>query len=326
MACGSCETAFRFYDSIQQTAVEWLWYPYIPLGKVTVIQGDPGDGKTMLALNIAALLSVGHAMPISDRKPLLGNSIYQSSEDNVADTIKPRLLGAGADCSKIAFIEKTDVDISSDIELLEDNIRATEAKLLVLDPLQAYIGRDFDLYRAGDMRRLMRGIATVAAKTGCAIVAIGHMNKASGAKNLYRGLGSIDITASARSVLLVGRAEENREIRMITQIKNSLALEGAPIAFEIGESSCVRFLENYASPSDCGENGELSVEDGKRELAADIIINMLSSEPKRCTDIFSACELAGIKSRTVETAKKDLGVRSVRKPDGWYWELGGVEK
>jgi len=312
----------RYYDSVEQTKVEWLWKPYIPLGKVTVIQGDPGEGKTTLALNIAARLSVGSAMPFCKKPPQTGNVIYQSSEDNAADTIKPRLIGAGADCSKIAFIEKTDVDLSTDIGLLEDKIKTESVRLLVLDPLISYIGRDADLCRAGDMRRLMGGLAAVAARTKCGIVAIGHMNKATGSKNLYRGLGSIDITASARSVLLVSRSENDREKRIVSQIKNSLAPEGLPLAFEIGENSAVNFLGVYENDiSDDSNNTDLVSEDGKREMAADIIINMLSDGIKRCSEIYNACEKAGIKTRTVETAKKDLGVISVRKSDGWFWKL-----
>jgi RecA/RadA recombinase len=286
------------------------------------MQGDPGDGKTTLALTATALLSTGRSMPESEGDAVLGCSIYQSSEDNVADTIKPRLIGAGADCSKIAFIDKVHPDISIDCQMLENAITETKARLLVLDPLQAYIGRDADLCRAGDMRYLMGGLASVAERSGCAVLIIGHMNKTEGAKSLYRGLGSIDITASARSVLLVSRSDSDPEVRVMTQIKNSLAPLGRSIAFVIGENAAVCFLGEY--DGDDLENVRI-LEDRKRGAATDLLVSLLSDGARPCAECYEVCAKAGIKSRTVESVKKDIRIRSFRKHNGWYWELGGAD-
>jgi len=306
----------RYYSTIKSKKIEWLWYPYIPFGKITVIQGDPGDGKTTCILKIAALLSKGLAMPQSATKMNPANILYQSAEDSVYDTIKPRLIRAGADCSKIAFIDVFSSDLFLNSPHLESAIKKTGARLLVLDPLQAYLGADNDLNRANDMRPLMRNLSDVAERSGCAIVIIGHMNKSSGAKNLYRGLGSIDITASARSVLLVARLQDEAETRVMVHIKSSLAPEGAIIAFEIEDTGGVKWLDKKVTKEEL-LYGEIT----KQEAASEIISQMLKTGPKPCAEIYSACLLENIQSRTVNIAKKTLGVRSVKKGNNWHWTL-----
>lgn len=133
------------------------------------------------------------------------NVIYQTAEDGLADTIKPRLENAGADCSRVLVIDEGQHELTLCDERLEQAIRKTAAKLIVLDPLQAYLGSDVDMHRANEVRPVLKRIASIAEQTQCAVILIGHMNKAQGIKSSYRGLGSIDFRASARSVLLIGR-------------------------------------------------------------------------------------------------------------------------
>lgn len=312
-------TLTRRFNTYPRTEVQWIWKPYIPRGKISVIQGDPGEGKTTLALALSAFLSTGQPLPETKEDSICGEILYQSAEDAVSDTLEPRLAAMGADCSKISAISVPFNDIEKDCELLGNAIREVGAVLFVLDPLQAFIGKGNDMTRAADMRRLMSGLAVVAAETGCAIVAIGHMNKAERSKTLYRGLGSIDIAASARSVLHVGRCAENRETRVMSHIKSSLAKEGAALAFTIGDNSAVQFIGQY----DCETTeSDTPTDDSKRETAKDIILKMLSDGSKPCAKIYMACKAVGILSeRTVDAAKKELGVKSVRKPYGWEWTL-----
>ncbi len=311
-----------YLDTVQPTSVQFLAYPYLPLGKISLLIGDPGIGKSTIAMNIAAALSTG--MPLFDadksREPIQGKSIYLSAEDNVADTLKPRLLAAGADCTQIAVITNIGSDISEDGYLLEDALEKTQARLVVLDPLQGFIGRDADMCRAADMRRLMGGLAVMAEKHRCAVLAIGHMNKATGAKSLYRGLGSIDIAASARSVILIERSENNPKIRVLSHIKSSLAPEGSALAFRIEANSAINFMGEYDGDTSGGDYEGL--DDGKRELATNVILGLLSGGPISSLSVQQACAEAGISERTVKRAKKDLGIRSVRRPDGWYWAMG----
>ena len=179
-----------------------------------------------MMMQLAALITNGKAMPDGSGDKIPGNVIYQAAEDGIEDTIKPRLEAAGADCSRIAFLEQSDEEpiLLNDARLAQA-IEGIKAKLLVVDPLQAYLGIDSKIQRSSSARSVLENLAKVAERTGCAVVLIGHMNKSNRAKGIYRGLGSIDIAAVARSVLLVGRDRSIPYYRVMLQIKNNLAPE-----------------------------------------------------------------------------------------------------
>ena len=222
-------------SEVQSQEIEWLWYPFIPYGKLTIIQGDPGDGKTTMVLNLAAKLSKGEALDENMKVTEPVNVIYQTAEDGLADTVKPRLELAGADCERIIVIDESDKSLSMVDERLEEAIVRTGARLLILDPIQAYLGGGMDMNRANEARDMTKKLAALAEKYQCAIVLVGHMNKAAGNKAAYRGMGSIDFFAVARSVMLVGRIEGQSNLRAMIQIKNNLAVFGHPKAFELAE-------------------------------------------------------------------------------------------
>lgn len=311
----------RFYSTVTVKQIDWLWQPYIPYGKVTVIQGDPGDGKTTLILSIAAMLSTGQAMPESLQAPACSNVIYQSAEDGAEDTIKPRLIAAGADCEKVAFIDETNEFLTLDSPRIEQAIRDADAKLLVIDPLQAYLGDGSEMNRAEGVRPLMRSLTNVAERTGCAIVIIGHMNKGSGTKGIYRGLGSIDISASARSVLLVARLRDNPEVRVLAQIKNSLAREGPALAFEIRHGTGIHWLGEYEISAAELLTGKTPDNSGKSTLAASILLSVLGEGPMTSCEIYEKMQAQDISKRTADAAKKKLAVHSKKIGDTWYWSL-----
>ena len=220
-------------EDVEATKVKWLWYPYIPYGKITIIQGDPGEGKTTLVLNLAAKLTRGEKtrgekLPESVKAAEPINVLYQSAEDGLADTIKPRLIAANADTSRVMVIDETDIELSMTDHHLEAAIQQTGAKLVILDPLQAYLGAKVDMHRANEVRPVFKHLAAVAEKYECAIVLIAHLNKTAGMKAAYRMLGSVDITAAARSILIVGRVKNNPTVRVMVHSKSSLAPEGEP--------------------------------------------------------------------------------------------------
>lgn len=223
----------EYYSNVKSSSVEWIWYPYIPCGKITVLQGDPGEGKSTLILHIAAILTKGANLPDGNKikKPM--TVIYQCSEDSKADTIKPRLENAGADCRRVAFIKDDNGDLTLDDERIELAVKTTGAKLLILDPIQAFIGKNGNMQSAVRMRETMTKLANIAEEYACAIVLVGHMTKSNSGKSIYRGLGSIDIAAAARSVLLVARDKDEPSKRYMLPIKSSLAPEGEPIAFAL---------------------------------------------------------------------------------------------
>jgi len=225
------------------TSVRWLWYPFIPFGKITIIQGNPGEGKTTLALRLAALCSTGQALPGVDKQPPI-NILYQTAEDGLGDTIKPRLMEAQADLSRVFCIDETDRSLSLLDVRIEQAIRDTHARLMILDPLQAYLGQRVDMNRANEIRDVLKRLSLIADQSGCAVVLIGHLNKALGANSAYRGLGSIDFRAAARSVLLVGRMKKEPNVRVIVHDKSSLAPEGKSRAFSLSEDG-FHWLEGY---------------------------------------------------------------------------------
>lgn len=307
-----------YMDTIRATETKWLWYPYIPFGKITVIQGDPGEGKTTLILNIAARLTQG-ILPQSQEKCEPMNVIYQTAEDGLSDTVKPRLLSAGADCSRIIVINEIERSITMSDDRLEAAIAHTGAKLVILDPLQAYLGADVDMHRANEIRPIMAHLAALGEKYGCAVVLIGHMNKTMGMKSTYRGLGSIDITAAARSVLIVARDKENPNIRVVAHTKSSLAPEGKTVAFELDPDSGFHFKGEY----DC-DIDELLLGVGtktKKDCSAEFLRELLADGKKPQKEIQIKAKALGISARTLNNAKKQLGIRSVKNGGQWYWTL-----
>ena len=311
-------------SEIQSKEVAWLWYPFIPYGKLTIIQGDPGDGKTTLVLNIAAKLSKGEGLD-SDMKltePLA--VIYQSAEDGLADTVKPRLEAAGADCENISIIDESIKSLSMIDERLEEAIIKTKAKLLILDPIQAYLGGNMDMNRANEARDMIKKLAALAEKYQCAIVLVGHMNKAAGNKAAYRGMGSIDFFAVARSVLLVGRVEGEENIRAVVQIKNNLAGFGHPKAFQLSEDGFL-WLGDYEITAD-EVLGGISPKANKLEQAKRLLRKLAETNNAiQSNEIFNLAEEQNISRRTLENAKKELGVRAKRINNSWYWEVNKVK-
>ena len=307
-------------SEIEAEEVSWLWYPFIPYGKLTIIQGDPGDGKTTMVLNLAAKLTKGETLDegMDCSEPV--NVIYQTAEDGLADTVKPRLESAGADCTRVMVIDESDKSLSMVDERIEEALKTTKAKLLILDPIQAYLGGGMDMNRANEARDMTKRLGALAEKYKCAIVLIGHMNKAGGTKAAYRGIGSIDFYAVARSVLLVGRIEGEPNLRAMVQIKNNLAAFGHSKAFELSESG-FRWIGDYEITADEVLGGiapKVNKQDRATALLKELAENhrMLPSK-----EIFEIAEEENISKRTMENAKQERGLKAKKIKDVWYWVL-----
>lgn len=301
--------------------VQWLWKPYIPFGKLTIIQGDPGEGKTTLALRLAAACSTGVPLPgMSVLEPF--SVIYQSAEDGMGDTIKPRLMDARADLDRVLSIVEDRKPLSLLDERIEKAILENGARLMILDPIQGYLGSHVDINRANEIRTVLKNVSAIAERTGCAIVLIGHLNKASGANSAYRGLGSIDFRAAARSVLLIGRLKNDPTVRVIVHDKSSLAPEGESLAFALGDEDGFRWLDGYNSISSeellCGFHAET-----KTAAAEELIRDMLSGGKEvMAEEIFRCAQHKQISRRTVNEAKKNIsGIVTRKVGKGWAWVL-----
>lgn len=313
---------FFFLSSITPTDTSWLWYPYIPRGKVTLILGDPGEGKSTFALNLAAAVSRGLRFPDLQTESKCGvGVIYQNAEDGYADTIVPRLMRAEANLGNILAIDEMQESAEIRSFMLHEMIATYHPSLVVLDPLQAYLGEGVDMHRANEIRPIMSYLAHIAEQSGAAIVLIGHLNKKGDMKSVYRALGSIDLTAAARSVLFIGRDAKEPDHRVIMQVKNSLAPEGAPVSFRVDESGKFIYEGEYEiSIEQLMGGGERRIT--QRDRASELLRGWLTQfGAMKAVDLFHMADSEGIQKRTLQRARYTLGVQVFRNGDFWYWKL-----
>ena len=319
------------YSDVTAVPVNWLWQPYIAIGKITLLQGDPGCGKSTMMMNLIAELSKGGSTPDGRAFGTPQRIIYQCSEDGAKDTIKPRLIAAGADCRNIAFIdEEVYSGLTLDDERIREAITEWRPRLVVIDPIQSYIGNDSDLQIAGKARKLMRRIGMWASTYSCAVVLIGHFSKKESAKDLYRGLGSIDVVAAARSVLQVEKSQEDEDVRIVKQVKNSLDSKGADLTFEIRPSTGFQWLGVASEPSSVsitgGEPVFESLPKNKHELAAMLIKKALENGAVESMEIRRIMAEYRIGDKTMNEVKTELGIKPYRKMRTWYWVLPGEKQ
>ena len=294
-------------SDVELTPVEWLWKPYLPFGKLSVLQGNPGEGKTYFAMHLAAACTNGKLLPNMERMEPF-NVIYQTAEDGLGDTVKPRLIEAGADLNRVLVIDDSDVQLTLSDERIEKAIIENNARLVIIDPIQAYLGSDVDMNRANEVRPIFMRLGQVAQRTGCAILLIGHLNKAAGMQSLQRGLGSIDIAAAVRSVMFIGKLKHDPTMRILTHEKSSLAPPGASLAFSLGDEGGFRWVGEYDITADEMLSGIEPQRETKTQQAKDLICTLLAGGKQVLSeDIDKAALERGIPGRTVRDAKRELG-------------------
>ena len=311
-------------SDIEPKEVKWLWYPYIR--KVTLLQGDPGDGKSKFMLSLAALLSKGEHLPFADeeeREPI--TIIYQTTEDDADDTVVPRFNSAGGNGDNLIFIKEDMKSLSFGDNRIREAIEKYNAKLLILDPMSSYIGESCSMNNANETRAEFNHLIAVAKDTGCAIVIIAHMNKMRDTNPLYRTNGSIDIAGAARSILAITRTA-NKEApaeRYLVQVKSNLAPTGSAILFEVAESGVnfVSELEMTAEEAFSSLAPKMGRPSKKELKAKEFILEMLKDGEMLANDCEAKLEEAGFKKSTIKKAKKKAGVVSHKKGFLWYWSL-----
>ena len=294
-------------SDVELTPVEWLWKPYLPFGKLSVLQGNPGEGKTYFAMHLAAACTNGKLLPNMERMEPF-NVIYQTAEDGLGDTVKPRLIEAGADLDRVLVIDDSEMQLTLSDERIEKAIIENNARLVIIDPIQAYLGADVDMNRANEVRPIFMRLGQVAQRTGCAILLIGHLNKAAGMQSLQRGLGSIDIAAAVRSVMFIGKLKHDPTMRILTHEKSSLAPPGASLAFSLGDEGGFRWVGEYDITADEMLSGIEPQRETKTQQAKDLICALLAGGKQVLSeDIDKAALERGIPGRTVRDAKRELG-------------------
>ena len=313
-------------DEIDPVSVRWLWKNYFPFGKLSLLTGDPGEGKSTFMLTIAAALTRGALLPFAEPEEQMDpiTVIYQTTEDDPEDTIIPRFIKAGGDRTKLFFIREDKKRLTFSDERIREAILRTGAKLLILDPVSAYIG-NVNMNAANEVRPQFSCLAQVAKDTGCAIVAISHMNKAEGLKALYRVTGSVDISGSVRSVMMLLRDPEEQDKRYFVQAKSNLSPLGAGIAFRISERG-ITFEEEIESTAEKLMKEFCTTTIGrpadKTREAADFIQEMLSdNRPHPAAECEERLKDAGFKQGTIKKAKKSVNARSIKIGDLWTWYL-----
>lgn len=313
------------YGELHPKEIKWLWEPFIPAGKVILLQGDPGEGKSYFMLAIAAILTIGKPLPLSNDRHEPMNVIYQTMEDDLEDTVLPRFIKCGGDRNRIFYINEKKAPLTFTDIRIKEAIVQTEAKLLVLDTLSSYIG-NCQVNAANEVRPRFNSLIETARETDCAIVIIHHLNKTMNTKAVYRTPGSIDLVGAVRGSLLIGRSKENDNEHILVQQKSNFAKLGTAISFTIDEDG-VHFISRLQKTAD-----ELLVSyippvisgrpNVKLEQAMEIISEILSDgNEHEATECEKILRQESISMTTAKKAKSILGVVSVKRKSGWKWIL-----
>lgn len=278
--------------------VSRLWYPYIPFGKVTPLQGDPGDGKSKLMLSLAALISKGAPLPFADEEehtePM--TVIYQTTEDYAEDNVVPRFNAAGGDGDRLIFIKEDEKSLTFGDDRIREAVEKYNAKLLILDPMSSYIDDTCSMNNANETR-----------------AEFNHL-----------------IASAVRSILAVIRTanKQNPAERYLVQVKSNLAPIGSAILFEIADKG-VNFLDELemsVEDSFSASAPRMGRPNDREEAATDFIRSLLSGGRRLASDCEAKLEAAGFKKSTYKKSKKKAGVRSMKDGFLWYWTLPEVEK
>lgn len=310
-------------------AVTWLWPGRLPLGKLSMVVGDPGLGKSFLTLDIASRISRGGAFPDGVPAPL-GNVILLTAEDGVADTIRGRVDALDGDPSRIHVLagvgdpeKPKSFNLADDVAHLEDAILRTRACLVVVDPLSAYLG-GVDSHRDADVRGILAPLASMAERNRVAVVCVVHMNKSQQRQALYRAQGSLAFVAAARAVFGVCEDQGESGRRLLVPMKMNLAPKPPGLAFRI-DSGRLAWVDGVVDvDADMAMAGaEKSEEQSDLENAKDFLRQLLGDGPAAAADIKAEANAALIAWRTVERAKGKLGVEAIhpKVPGPWFWTL-----
>ena len=310
---------------VEEKEVEWLWKPYLPKGKLCVVHGDPGCGKTTLLVKLCALLTKGSPLPFDEKEELLQpmNVIYQTAEDGYDDTIKPRFKQENGDESRFYFINDKIKILTLSDKRIEESIKRVNAGIMILDPVQAYMGSGINSNNINEVRPVLKKLLDVAERTGCTIVLVGHNNKNEGTTLASRLNGSIDFLAAVRSSIAIRINPEDAEKRDVIQTKSSLAPKGyifnfllkRDTGFEWGELDNRTYDDLFQAPKD-------DTYRKKKEIAMAAIKALLSDGQKESALLKSlVTENFQIGDRIYEEAKKELNVQCYKKGKTWYSEL-----
>lgn len=312
-------------SDFESEKVEWLWPYYLGAGILTVMDGDPGVGKSFLAMQIAAQFSVGGSLP-GISKVQRRRVLYLTREDDPAFTIRPRIDAMGGDASRIDVQAKFDPFDQNGMKRLWRWVKKHPPRLIVIDPLYSFVGADADIYRPNEIRQVLAELQEVANDNGAAILAIRHLRKMKSDKAIYQGAGAIDVIGVARCGLLVAEDPDDPGRKIIAHSKHNLSKRMESIAYRLvdqGEDEMPRF--EWAGTSTLSADELTGASSGSstqpRSEAADFLKELLKDGPVGSKMVEEQAEERGISRRTLNRAKSDLGVVSKQRNREWFLSM-----
>jgi hypothetical protein len=327
---------FCLASNLAPRCVEWLWPGRLALGKLAILEGDPGLSKSFLALDLCARLSSGRPWPDDTAAPAPAACVFLNGEDGAEDTLGPRLRALGADLGRIFILDRQEDDgtppfsLPAQVAALEALVARTQARLVVIDPIMAFFGPGVNPASDQSIRRALAPLATLARRCDCVILLIRHLNKVGRGRALYRGLGSIGLVGACRSAWLVAEEPGGSARRVLAQVKNNLAPPQPSLAFEIEQGPNGSAMLHWLGPVAASADVLLAQERLTRELApcetaSAFLSEVLADGPVAAREIWRRAEQEGISLRTLRRARQTLEVSSVRmRVDGRfgnYWSL-----
>jgi len=311
---------FCMADVVRES-VDWLWHPNIPFGKLTSIEGDPGVGKSTITTAIAAAISKGEPLPGVDTRRKPENVLMLTAEDGLGDTLRPRLDAIGADPNRIFGAETAWTLDDSGIAALQVMIDQYRPKLVIIDPIVAFMGGKMDMNKANQVRPMMAKLSETAHRNALAIVIVRHLTKDEKSRAIYRGQGSVDITAACRSVLMVGSDPTDENRRFIAHAKSNLAKRGPSWGYTITDG-CFRWTGVVdLSAEDMNRSVDNNVLPGARDEAINFLEELLKDGPVTAREGINQAKEQDIAKRTLDRAKTMRGVKSVKHDGQWLWVL-----
>ena len=322
---------------VQPQIVTWLWPGWLPAGKISLLIGDPGLGKTMMGIDIAARLTRGRAFPGASTQSAPGTVVFLTAEDGLADTIRPRMDAAGADPSRVFAMQSVRVEgdasgrlfsLAADVDVLEEVVREHNASLVILDPLDSYLPR-VDTHRNADVRVVLSPFAAMLERTGATGLCVHHLNKdASTVNALYRAGGSLAFVAAARAVLGVAPDPDDKERSLLLPVKMNLGPKPPGLGYRIdGAEGRIEWDANPVTvDASTALSGPRRADSDNVSAAKEFLLEMLAGgRPVPQLDIDEEAERRDISRKSLSTAKKALRVQSKREGFGrgalWFWQL-----
>lgn len=330
-------------EEIEIEKVRWLWDPYIPLGKLTVLAGDPGMGKSTIALDIAARISQGTSLPAGDRS-ITGTCLIASGEDDPENVTIPRLIAAKANLEKIILLDELKIDgdehfltFPRDFDGLKQFIRDHGARLLIIDPLNNYLEKGTDVYKDQDIRSVLKPFNSIARETDCSILIVAHLNKKEEGNTLYRIGGSIGLVGAARSVLAVKRTD-TEGLCVLYSEKSNLSKRPQALAYSVkgfrkereneeqwkGESTIATSRIVWRGQTNFDPYKSTATPQGKVDNQAEkFLTDLLFDVRELDTDtIYAEGKKAGVSKASLNHTKIEMGITLKKRRDGkWTWTL-----